>query len=153
MTREQILRDALARLVSLKDGPRDDSYSLQKNFAWEVARSALTDSPEESVTQRYIEKLETIVSDLTLANHNLNHLVDQHNNEEAYARVLRINDNLRCEIEELKGRLPDALVLLDACALAGGGLMVAKILNKVPPGGFEKAEESIQALRKLAGIK
>lgn len=88
MTREQILRDALARLVRLKDGPRDENYRLQKDFAWEAARSALIDSPEESVAQHYIEKLESYVSDLTLENHTLSRLVEQNNTDEAYALLL-----------------------------------------------------------------
>lgn len=35
------LRDALADLVRLKDGPRDLAYYQQKHAAWERARAAL----------------------------------------------------------------------------------------------------------------
>jgi hypothetical protein len=33
--------DALAELVRLKDGPRDDAYRATKDAAWEAARAAL----------------------------------------------------------------------------------------------------------------
>lgn len=35
------VRDALARLVELKDGPRDDAYERNKPRAWETAREVL----------------------------------------------------------------------------------------------------------------
>jgi hypothetical protein len=36
-----ILRGALARLVELKDGPRDGAYTLAKDAAWRTARDVL----------------------------------------------------------------------------------------------------------------
>lgn len=33
--------DALAELVRLKDGPRDDAYRAAKDKAWQAARDAL----------------------------------------------------------------------------------------------------------------
>lgn len=33
--------DALAKLVCLKDGPRDDAYRAAKDAAWDEARSVL----------------------------------------------------------------------------------------------------------------
>jgi hypothetical protein len=38
------LRAALAELVRLKDGPRDDAYRAEKDAAWQSAREALTAS-------------------------------------------------------------------------------------------------------------
>jgi hypothetical protein len=35
------LRAALAELVRLKDGPRDDAYRASKDAAWQAARDAL----------------------------------------------------------------------------------------------------------------
>jgi hypothetical protein len=35
------LREALAELVCLKDGPRDDAYRAAKDAAWQAARDAL----------------------------------------------------------------------------------------------------------------
>jgi hypothetical protein len=35
-------RQALARLVALKDGPRDEDYERCKPLAWEQARAALS---------------------------------------------------------------------------------------------------------------
>jgi hypothetical protein len=35
------LREALAELVRLKDGPRDDAYRAAKDAAWQAARDAL----------------------------------------------------------------------------------------------------------------
>jgi hypothetical protein len=39
-----MLRSALADLVWLKDGPRDDDYYKAKDAAWQAARDALTDA-------------------------------------------------------------------------------------------------------------
>lgn len=38
------VRDALAELVALKDGPRDEDYERRKPLAWEAARKALRDA-------------------------------------------------------------------------------------------------------------
>jgi hypothetical protein len=38
------VRQALARLVQLKDGPRDDNYRATKDAAWQAAREALAGS-------------------------------------------------------------------------------------------------------------
>jgi hypothetical protein len=37
----EALRDALAELVRLKDGPRDDAYRAAKDAAWDAGRAAL----------------------------------------------------------------------------------------------------------------
>lgn len=39
------LRAALAELVTLHDGPRDEDYERRKPLAWEAARAALAGSP------------------------------------------------------------------------------------------------------------
>lgn len=39
---EATCREALARLVALKDGPRDEAYERGKPLAWDQARAALT---------------------------------------------------------------------------------------------------------------
>lgn len=36
------LREALAELVALKDGPRDDEYRRRKPLAWQKAREAVS---------------------------------------------------------------------------------------------------------------
>lgn len=38
---DDVVRAALARLVALKDGPRDEAYEREKGRAWSAARRAL----------------------------------------------------------------------------------------------------------------
>lgn len=40
----QDVRNALAKLVELKDGPRDENYEREKPLAWQAARDALAGS-------------------------------------------------------------------------------------------------------------
>lgn len=42
------LREVLAELVRLKDGPRDDAYRAAKDAAWDAARDALKGADRES---------------------------------------------------------------------------------------------------------
>jgi hypothetical protein len=44
---DQSLRDALQRLVDLKDGPRDERYYNERIHAWNGAREALAAHPVE----------------------------------------------------------------------------------------------------------
>ena len=45
--REQIAQAALRALVSLKDGPRDETYRAAKDGAWADARAILAEDPGE----------------------------------------------------------------------------------------------------------
>jgi hypothetical protein len=42
------LREALAELVRLKDGPRDDAYRAAKDAAWDRARDVLAYNARQS---------------------------------------------------------------------------------------------------------
>jgi hypothetical protein len=42
------VRSALAELVRLKDGPRDDAYRGAKDAAWDAARAALSPASREN---------------------------------------------------------------------------------------------------------
>ena len=45
MVSDQGLREALEKLVALKDGPRDDTYRAEKDATWQAARDALAAEP------------------------------------------------------------------------------------------------------------
>lgn len=51
------VRDALAELVRLKDGPRDEAYERDKPRAWDAARRALSAAPQETPEREALQRI------------------------------------------------------------------------------------------------